>query len=305
MWSKSEKEITGWLHTNMKTLSIFILSCLITIGCLAQKSDTLITYNFGGNYGKAKSAETFKVYKKDSVWIRTTFNAKQVLTKSETFTDRKLKMLNGEYLEYENGKVSLKGFYLNNKKTGLWTSFDADNKPKETKVYDQDKLNGAYAAYWKNGAPKTTGNYTEDKKTGEWKINYEDGKPALKELYDSKSKVTDSTYLDIDGEPVSKAEITTEPTFPGGMKKFYMFLAKSIRYPADARNSRAQGKVYLSFSVSDTGKIEDIKVISAPHIGLAEEAIKVLEQSPDWIPATLFGKTIAAPYNIYISFSLN
>ncbi|MGN7987487.1 TonB family protein [Pedobacter sp. 22226] len=271
---------------------------------MAQKSDTLITYNFGGNYDKAKSAETYKVYKKDSVWIRTTFNSKQALTKSETFTDRKLKTLNGEYLEYEDGKVSLKGFYHDNKKTGLWTSFDADGKTKETKVYDQDKLNGPYTAYWKNGAPKTTGNYTEDKKTGEWKISYEDGKPALRELYDSKSKVTDSTYLDIDGKPVSKAEITTEPSFPGGMKKFYMFLAKSIRYPADARNSRAQGKVYLSFLVSRTGKIEDIKVISAPHISLAEEAIKVLEQSADWIPATLFGKTIAVPYNININFSI-
>lgn len=274
---------------------------------MAQKSDTLITYNFGDNYYKAtaKAAESYKVYKKDSLWIRKTFNGKQALTKTEIFSDKKLKTLNGEYLEYEDGKVSLKGFYLNNKKTGLWTSFDADDKPKETKTFKEDELNGAYASYWKDGSPKTSGNYTDDKKTGEWKINYENGKLALKELYDARNKVTDSTYLDIDGDPVAKADITTEPSFPGGMKKFYMYLGKSIRYPLEARNSKAQGKVYLSFLVSSTGKIEGIKVISAPHISLAEEAIKVMEQSPDWIPATLFGKPVTVPYNININFTIN
>ncbi|WP_025141463.1 energy transducer TonB [Pedobacter jeongneungensis] len=274
---------------------------------MAQKSDTLITYNFGDNYYKAatKAAEMYKVYKKDSTWLKNTFNAKQVLIRTESFGDRKLKKLNGEYFEYENGNISLKGLYRDNKKIGLWTSFDADGKLKETKVYDQDLLNGGYNTYWKNGTPKTSGNYTDDKKTGEWKINYENGKLALKELYDAKNKVTDSSYLDMDGEPVAKADVTTEPSFPGGMKKFYMYLGKSIRYPADARNTRAQGKVYLSFLVSSNGKIEDIKVISAPHTSLAEEAIKVLQESPDWIPATLFGKPISVPYNININFTIS
>ncbi|WP_316826563.1 TonB family protein [Pedobacter miscanthi] len=274
---------------------------------MAQKSDTLITYSFGENYykEKIKPVETYKVYKKDSVWLKTTFNWKQELIKTETFADRKLKKLNGGYFEYENGKILLKGLYLNNKKTGLWTNFDADGKPKESKIFEEDKLNGPHIQYWKNGNTKWSEHYAKAYKVGESKLFYEDGKLALKELYDGKGNLTDSTYLDRNGEPVTKAGITTEPSFQGGMKKFYMFLAKSIRYPVEARNNRNQGKVYLSFMVSGTGKIEDIKIISAPHISLAEEAIRILRQSPDWIPATLFGKPISVPCNININFTIS
>lgn len=268
---------------------------------MAQKSDTLITYNFG-NYTRA--VETYKVYKKDSVYIRTTLDAKKAITKSETFSDKKLKVLNGEYLEYKDGQVALKGFYHDNEKTGLWTIFNVDGKPKEAKVYNRDKLNGTYTTYWKNGTAKINGNYVDGNKVGEWKILYENGKTALKETYNAKNKLTDSTYLDIDGEPVSKTAVITDPSFPGGLKKFYLYLSRSVRYPADAQQSKTQGRVYLSFWIGKTGKVESVKVISSPSNSLSEEAIRVTQLSPDWIPGTLFGKPMDVAYNIDINFSL-
>jgi TonB family protein len=288
----------------MKKILIIVLS-FISLTVFAQKSDTLITYNFGDyTQSVAKTSETYKVYKKDSVWIKTTFNAKHIIVKTETFADRKLKTLNGAYEEYNNEKVSLKGFYLDNNKTGIWTSFDGDGKPKESKVYHDGKLNGAYTTYWKNGAPKISGNYYNGKKLGEWKILYENGKTALKESYNSKNKLTDSTYLDIDGEPVSKAAVITDPSFPGGLKKFYLYLSRSVRYPVDAQQSKTQGRVYLSFWIGKTGKVENVKVISSPSNSLSEEATRVTQLSPDWIPGTLFGKPMDVAYNIDINFSL-
>jgi TonB family protein len=288
----------------MKRTLIIVFS-FISINAFAQKSDTLMTYSFG-DYTKtvAKTGETYKVYRKDSVWIKTTFNAKHAIVKTETFADKKLKTLNGEYEEYNNEKISVKGFYLDNKKTGLWTIFDLDGKPKESKVYQEDKLNGAYTTYWENGATKISGNYSNGKKLGEWKILYENGNLALKEEYDSKNKVTDSAYLAIDGKPVSKADVSTEPFFPGGMKQFYVYLSRNIRYPVEDHRAKTQGKVYLSFTVNKTGTIEDIKIISSPSASLSEEAIRVTQQSPNWIPGTLFGNPIAVSYNININFTL-
>ncbi len=289
----------------MKTLLLIVFS-IISVSVYAQKSDTLITYSFGDNGARAvsRATETYKIYKNDSTWVRTTFNAGRIAVKTETFSDKQLSRLNGEYLEYEQGQVSLKGHYLDNQKTGLWIKFDSDGKPNEAKIYNKNKLNGDYTAYWKNGTPKINGTYVDGKKIGEWKIKYENGNLALKESYDERSKLTDSTYLDISGKAVKRADITTEPLFPGGLKQFYIYLSRNVRYPVEAHRSKIQGKVYLSFLISPIGKVENVKVISSPAASLSEEAVKVTQQSPNWIPATLFGKPISLSYSIDINFTL-
>lgn len=272
----------------------------------AQKSDTLITYSFGDNGTRAvrRATETYKLHKTDSTWVRTTFNANKVAVKTETFSDKQLNNLNGEYFEYDQGHVALKGFYLDNQKNGQWTKLDGDEKPEEVKTYQKDKLNGAYTTYWKDGTPKISGTYVDGKKVGEWKIMYENGNLALKESYDEKSKLTDSAYFDRNGKAVKKADVTTEPSFPGGMKQFYVYLSRNVRYPAEAHRYKIQGKVYLSFMISPTGKVEHVKVISSPDASLSQEAIKVTQQSPDWIPATLFGNPVSVGYSIDINFTL-
>ncbi len=247
--------------------------------------------------------ETFKVYKKDSIWIRETFNSTRLMTKKETFADRKLKILNGEYLEYENDKIALKGTYLNGKETGLWTEFDADEKPKETMVLEDGTLNGPYIIYWENGTTKISENYVKGWKAGEKKIFYENGNLALRELYDAKSKITNSTYLDMKGKPVTKEEVITEPLFPGGMKNFYMYLGRSIKFPVEAQVNKVQGKVYVSLLIGRTGKIERIRIISSPHKSLAGEAVRVIGRSPDWIPGTLFGNPASLPSIVIINFT--
>ena len=281
--------------------------CVLSASVYAQKSDTLITYNFGDNSTKAiaRATETYKVYKKDSTWIRTMRNAKNALIKIETFSDEKLKVLNGSFIAYEDGHVSIKGFYRDNKKTGKWARYDVDGQLKETKEFDQDELNGTYITYWKNGNVKISWNFIDGQRVGEWKILYENGNLALKESYSTKSKLIDSTYLDIEGKPVKRVDIMTEPSFPGGLKKFYRYLAKNTRYPVDAQELRIQGKVYLSFWVSKTGALADIKAIASPSASISAEAIRVMQQSPYWIPATLFGNPTDVCYNIDINFTLS
>jgi len=53
----------------------------------------------------------------------------------------------------------------------------------------------------------------------------------------------------------------TPPDFPGGLKKFYVYLSKNIHYPPNVVKNRIQGKVYLNFSIEKDGSIGDIKVV--------------------------------------------
>lgn len=99
--------------------------------------------------------------------------------------------------------------------------------------------------------------------------------------------------------------IETQPSYPGGMDKFYSYVGKSVKYPAMAAENNIQGKVYLSFVVEKDGRLTDIKVERKLGGGTDEEAIRVLKASPRWTPGIQNGKPVRVKFNIPISFTLN
>lgn len=98
--------------------------------------------------------------------------------------------------------------------------------------------------------------------------------------------------------------LEVQPTFPGGMNKFYAYLSKAIRYPATAQEINLQGKVFLSFIIEKSGMLTDIKIERKLGYGTDEEAVRVLKASPKWMPGIQNGKPVRVKYNIPISFSL-
>lgn len=99
--------------------------------------------------------------------------------------------------------------------------------------------------------------------------------------------------------------INVQPSFAGGMQNFYAYLKSTVKYPAEAIKNNIQGKVFLSFVVEKDGKLTDIKVERKLGFGTDEEAVRVLDESPKWIPGINDGKAVRVKYNIPISFSLD
>lgn len=98
--------------------------------------------------------------------------------------------------------------------------------------------------------------------------------------------------------------LEVQPTYPGGMDKFYKYLAKAIRYPAMAQDNNIQGKVFVSFIIEKNGSLTDIRIQKELGYGTDEEAIRVLKSSPKWMPGIQNGKAVRVKYNIPISFSM-
>ncbi|MEJ7557261.1 MAG: M56 family metallopeptidase [Pedobacter sp.] len=106
-------------------------------------------------------------------------------------------------------------------------------------------------------------------------------------------KVLDFTALDV------------APTFPGGIKQFYVYLGKATKYPKEAQEKNIQGKVFTSFVVEKNGKLTNIKVDKGLGSGIDEEAIRVLNESPHWIPGMVDKKPVRVKYNLPLTFSLS
>ncbi|MDN3587470.1 TonB family protein [Pedobacter aquatilis] len=99
--------------------------------------------------------------------------------------------------------------------------------------------------------------------------------------------------------------IEKQPEYHGGMKNFYDYLSKSIKYPEDAQANNVQGKVHLSFTVEKNGKLTDIKIVKGLSESTNDEAARVLNQSPNWIPGIQNGKPVRVKYNLFINFTLD
>ncbi|GAA3966405.1 hypothetical protein GCM10022246_19180 [Pedobacter ginsengiterrae] len=95
------------------------------------------------------------------------------------------------------------------------------------------------------------------------------------------------------------------PDFPGGMKKFYEYLGKSIKYPVTAQNNNVQGKIFLSFTVEKDGQLNDVQVIRGLGSGLDEEALRVIKGSPKWNPGIQNGDPVRVKYHIAVNFTLD
>ena len=98
--------------------------------------------------------------------------------------------------------------------------------------------------------------------------------------------------------------VEQEPSYPGGLDKFYQYLGKNIHYPAVAKENNVQGKVFLTFVVERDGSLTDIKVLRGIGSGCDEEAVRVLKATPKWKPGIQNGRPVRVQYNVPITFTL-
>jgi len=109
-------------------------------------------------------------------------------------------------------------------------------------------------------------------------------------------------------EEVEEAEIFTVvesmPEFPGGMGELMKYLGTSIKYPPLAKESGIQGRVFINFVVEPNGSISNVKVLRGIGGGCDEEAVRVVENMPNWKPGKQRGKAVRVSYNLPVKFTL-
>ena len=95
------------------------------------------------------------------------------------------------------------------------------------------------------------------------------------------------------------------PSYPGDMTECYMFLARQMHYPEEAAEKGIEGRVLIRFVVEKDGRLTNFEVIETPDPLLSDEALRVLKQMPQWIPAKNKGKDVRCRYSMPIQFRLN
>ena len=97
-----------------------------------------------------------------------------------------------------------------------------------------------------------------------------------------------------------------KPGFNGGdANEFSKYVAQNVVYPESCRQSKIEGRVTLEFTVTETGKVGDIRILRSVNSDLDREAVRVVAQSPLWTPGRdENGKVVPVKYTFPVIFKL-
>jgi len=97
------------------------------------------------------------------------------------------------------------------------------------------------------------------------------------------------------------------PEYPGGSRELFRFFENNIVYPREAQEKGVEETVVVELVIEEDGALSDIKLFGDYRydFGFSEEAIRVVNMMPKWIPGQINGKNVRTKYTIPVIFSLN
>ncbi len=123
------------------------------------------------------------------------------------------------------------------------------------------------------------------------------------------TEVQEFTPIVVEEEEVEEEQIFTivedDPEFPGGQAALMQYLQGNLKYPTMAREAGIQGTVFVTFVVERDGSITDVRILRGVGGGLDEEAIRVVQNMPNWTPGRQRGQAVRVQFNLPIRFVLN
>ena len=93
------------------------------------------------------------------------------------------------------------------------------------------------------------------------------------------------------------------PEFVGGMKAYESFMKAKVRQVKDTSSRKLTGKVFVSFTVTDQGAIEEAMALNRQGSSEATEAVRLVQSMPAWNPGKQAGHAVNVKYNLPINFS--
>jgi TonB family protein len=124
---------------------------------------------------------------------------------------------------------------------------------------------------------------------------------------------SEKEFTDITAHKTSELEMIGEEIFTvvddqpepvGGMQAYYEYVAKNLSYPEEARKLGIEGRVFIEFIVSKDGSITNVKCIKGIGDLCDSEAVRVISNSPAWIPGKQKGGNVNVRMILPITFKL-
>lgn len=88
-------------------------------------------------------------------------------------------------------------------------------------------------------------------------------------------------------------------------KQIFRFLSENVKYPRMCVDGRIEGVVWVEYVVNQEGYVADAKVIRGAHKLLDKEALRVVNNFPQFTPGKQRTKPVNVKFTLPIRFTLN
>lgn len=94
------------------------------------------------------------------------------------------------------------------------------------------------------------------------------------------------------------------PQFEGSVDGLKKWLAQNMQYPQESIENKEEGRVVVSFVITEDGSVTQPRVTKGISQSLDAEALRLVSLMPKWIPASQEGKPCSIEYSLPIKFKL-
>lgn len=161
--------------------------------------------------------------------------------------------------------------------------------------YKKRILNGTSEKWYKNGAKEMLAIYIKGKQEGIQTRYFENGQVKRTENYNNGEFVGGKCF-DENGTEIAFFPYYVKPEFPGGINEFYKYVGKNFKSP-----NSAKGKIKVGFVVEIDGSLKDFIILEGLNYHMNVEALRVLFNSPLWIPGKVDGRDARVKFSIPIT----
>ena len=197
-------------------------------------------------------------------------------------------------------------------------------QPVQPELVTREPVSSDHRIFYDKEIPSvffTTGMYPEynSPRDTESIIEYDDMERELEYIYNFTLKLANGQKPEfrhseksdlrrgLDREIYPYYECDTRPTFlgsPDPVAFLRRWVYVYLKYPRQAVEEGIQGKVLVDFVIDEKGKVKDAKVVKGVHPLLDDEALRVINASPDWKPGKVGGRKVKSEMSLYVEFRL-
>ncbi len=141
------------------------------------------------------------------------------------------------------------------------------------------------------------GNVINGWKNGTWEGRNKTFKFSYTETYEN-GKLINGKSIDSLNVEHTYTTVMLQPRPKKGLEHFYKYIGKKFRIPKNLEN--ISGKIVLTFVIDKEGNATEITVVKSLAEDLDNQAIKLIEDYPDWSSGELRGIKIKVLYSIPI-----
>jgi len=145
------------------------------------------------------------------------------------------------------------------------------------------------------------GDLKNHKKEGQWKGLIADSGKFVCVFHKDELK-SGMSYLN-SGHQYNFKQFAVNAVFTDGIDEFYRYIKYHLQYPDAAKKRNAAGVVVVEFYVEIDGRVTNVKALQGVVKSLDDEAVRVVSESPLWIPAYRFGIPVRARYTVNVNFN--